>query len=355
MKQHTRFILGALVSISVPLVFAGGAAAKVVVVSTTIQAAVDLAVAGDTVRVPPGIYHENVFVIKSGLTIDGGGGAVMDGSGLAGETGILVVAALPAGKIEGFHLTGLSIRNYKENGVRLDGVNHFSISHGKYTNNHEYGIFPLHSSNGQIEFNQVSGSNDTGIYIGQSSDVVIEHNQASDCTVGIEVENSSRVNVRGNTAVLNSTGILVDVLPGLDVTATADVTVTDNFLSGNNRPNPIADPTDLLAQLPSGIGLLNLGGDRVLVRNNVVMQNNTAGIVVVQLPPAVASLDGRIDPIPDHNQIRNNVVLQNGRKPDPKLAPLPASDLIWDGSGTRNCWAGNIFNTAFPALPGCPN
>ena len=81
--------------------------------------------------------------------------------------------------------------------------------------------------------------------------------------------------------------------------------------------------------LPSGIGLLNLGGDRVLVRNNVVMQNNTAGIIVIQLPPAVASLDGRIDPIPDYNQIRNNVVLQNGGKPDPKLAPLPASDLIW--------------------------
>lgn len=354
MKRPTRCILSALVSISVPLVFAGGAAAKVIVVSTTIQAAVDSAVTGDTVRVPPGIYHENVLVIKSGLTIDGGG-AVMDGSGLSGETGILVAAALPAGQIEGFHLIGLSIRNYRGNGVLLDGVNHFSIRYGKYTNNLEYGIFPVHSSNGRIEFNEVSGSNDTGIYVGQSSDVAVEHNQASDCTVGIEVENSSRVNVRGNTAVLNSTGILVDLLPGLDVTATADITVTGNVLSRNNRPNPVADPADILSQLPSGIGLLNLGGDRVLIRNNAVMQNNTAGIIVIQLPPALASLDGRIEPMPDYNQIRDNVVLQNGGEPDPKLAPLPASDLIWDGSGTQNCWAGNIFKTAFPALPGCLN
>ena len=42
---------------------------NVIVVSTTIQAAVDTANPGDTVRVPPGIYHENVLVTKDNITI----------------------------------------------------------------------------------------------------------------------------------------------------------------------------------------------------------------------------------------------------------------------------------------------
>jgi parallel beta-helix repeat protein len=347
--------VAAFAAVSLPLVLTGRAKAEVIRVTTTIQAAINAAQPGDTVRVPPGTYHENVLVQKGGITIEGSDGAVMEGTGLTGDTGILVAAAAPAARIDGFQLRGLYILNYRQNGVKLYGVNHFNISYGRYKNNQQYGIFPSHSSNGQIELNEVSGANDTGIYIGQSIDVLIKHNHIRDCTVGVEVENSSRVTVRENAAVLNSTGILVDVLPGLDVTLTRDVTVSDNVLTSNNRPNPSTNPADLLTQLPSGIGLLNIGGDRVLVKNNVLTKNNSAGIAILQLPPAIASLDPRIDPIPDHNQVLNNVALHNGANPNPKLAPLPGRDLLWDGSGTQNCWKGNIFKTAFPVLPGCPD
>ena len=47
------------------------AADKAIVVTTTIQAAVDAASPGDTIVVPPGIYHETVTVTRSGLTIRG--------------------------------------------------------------------------------------------------------------------------------------------------------------------------------------------------------------------------------------------------------------------------------------------
>jgi hypothetical protein len=46
--------------------------------------------------------------------------------------------------------------------------------------------------------------------------------------------------------------------------------------------------------------------------------------------------------------------LHNGSNPDPRLAPLPGADLLWDLSGTANCWAGNVFTTSFPTLPACP-
>jgi parallel beta-helix repeat protein len=199
-----------------------------------------------------------------------------------------------------------------------------------------------------------TGSNDTGIYVGQSSNVVIEKNQTRDCTLGIEVENSTNIAIRENTSSDNSIGILVQCLPGLVRTATSDVSVSKNVLIGNNRPNPVTDPGDLLSVLPSGVGFFNVAGDRVKVRENIVLSNNSGGILVAQLPPALAALDPRINPLPDNNEIRDNVVLQNGRHPDPKLGPFPGSDLLWDFSGAGNCWASNVFSTAFPApLPFC--
>jgi len=248
----------------------------------------------------------------------------------------------------------LQIQNYSQNGVVLVRVDHFKLTQGRYNNNSEYGIFPILSSDGLIESNQVSGSDDTGIYVGQSSNVLVKNNNVRDCTVGIEIENSSNISVMENSSLGNCVGILVDVLPGLDVTTTNEVEIIGNVLCRNNRLNPVTDPSDLLSQLPIGVGLLNLGGDDVIIKKNITSQNVSAGIAVAQLPAAIAALDPRIDPFPDNNQVRDNVSLRNGSSPDPKLAPLPGVDLLWDFSGSRNCWADNFFETSFPSpLPAC--
>src|SRR6266487_3489922 len=239
------------------------AQANIVVVTTTIQAAVDAAKPGDTVRVPPGIYHENVLVAKNNITIKGRPGAIMDGTGLPGNSGITVRSSTPSVRINGFTLTGLQIQNYSGNGVILVRVDNFQIDHGNYVNNDEYGIFPILSSHGLIEFNQVSGSNDTGIYIGQSQDAVIKANYVSDCTVGIDVELSSNITVQDNTALGNTIGMTTEVLPGLSVTVTTNIQIIRNVFSRNNRQNPVTDPTEFLSQLPSGAGLLIIGSDNV--------------------------------------------------------------------------------------------
>jgi polygalacturonase len=66
------------------LVAAAPAAAhtsRTIVVTTTIQAAVDAAEPGDTILVPPGTYRESVLVTKSHLTIAGSRAAVIDAAG----------------------------------------------------------------------------------------------------------------------------------------------------------------------------------------------------------------------------------------------------------------------------------
>lgn len=329
------------------------AQANMVVVSTTIQAAVDAANPGDTVRVPPGTYHENVFVTKDNITIEGSQGVVLDGTGLTGS-GITVRSSTPLVRINGFRLSGLRIQNYVRNGVILSRVDNYQIDHGVYINNNAYGIFPIRSTNGLIEFNQVSGSDDTGIYIGQSSGAVISKNLITDCTVGINVEVSSNITVQDNKVMDNTIGMAAFVLPGLSVTQTTNVQINSNLFAHNNRSNPVTEPADILSQLPSGVGLLIFGADYGTVTGNKVVDNNSAGIAVIQVPPALAALDPRIDPFPDQNRISNNVVLSNGRDPDPKIAPFPPSDLIWDLSGTGNCWSDNVYKTTFLSpLPVC--
>jgi len=322
----------------------------IVVVSTTIQAAIDAANPGDTVRVPPGVYHENVLVAKDNITIEGSQGAILDGSGLPGTSGITVRSLTPLMRINGFRLTGLRIQNYVRNGVILNRVDHYQIDHGEYIDNSAYGIFPIRSSNGLIEFNRVSGSDDTGIYIGQSSDAIIRNNHVTDCTVAISAEVSSFITVQDNRVMDNTIGMLAALLPGLSVTETTNIQITRNLFIRNNRQNPVSDPADVLSQLPSGVGILIFGADHVTVTDNKVVDNNSAGIAVIQVPPALATLDPRIDPFPDHNKISRNVVLSNGSNPDPKIAPFPPSDLLWDFSGTGNCWSDNVYKTSFPAL-----
>ena len=338
-------LLVALVLLSPPL------EAATIRVKTTIQAAVDAAQSGDTVFVPPGLYRENVRVAKDNLTIRGSLEAVLDGTGL-GSVGIRVAKPSPA-RLTGFTLSGMTIQNYVFTGIFLSRVDNFTVSGGRYRDNEEYAIFPVRSTNGLVDHNQVTGSEDSGIYIGQSSDVTIEKNRVSDCRVGFEVENSSQIDVLQNTASDNSIGIFVFVLPLLDVKATSDIRVQDNVLNRNNRLL-VRDPGDPFAQIPAGVGLLIIGADNSLASSNIAMHNDSAGIIVGQVPPPLAELDPDIDPLPDHNEIVNNVALANGDDIDPLLAPFPGSDLLWDFTGEDNCWSGNIFQTSFPdELPDC--
>ena len=342
-----------LLSMTITSAYALRAQSNVIVVTTTIQAAVDAANSGDTVRIPPGTYHENVFVTKDNITIEGSQGAILDGTGLTGS-GVTVRSSTPLVRINGFRLTGLRIQNYVRNGVILSRVDNYQIDHGEYVDNKAYGIFPIRSSHGLIEFNKVSGSDDTGIYIGQSSDAVIQKNHVTDCTVAISVEVSTNMTVQDNKVMGNTIGLFLGVLPSLSVTETTNVRVNGNLLMKNNRPNPVTDPSDILSQLPSGIGVLIFGADQVIVTDNRISDNNSAGVAVLQVPPALAALDPRLGPFPNQNTITRNVVLSNGSDPDPKIAPLPPGDLIWDLSGTGNCWSDNIFKTSFPALlPDC--
>lgn len=323
----------------------------------SIQAAVDAAHPGDVIAIEPGTYAEAVHVAVPRLRLvgrsgPGRGGVVLENPG--GEDNGITVA--PGS--DGFALVNITVRGFAENGVLLTGVHGFLLSQVSAQDNGEYGLFPVHSRDGVIERCRASGHNDTGIYVGQDTNVVIRWSVAFANVNGIEFENSDHVAAFGNDTYDNVVGILVVLLPGLDAKTSSGVVLAGNRVHDNNHPN-FAPPGDLAAFVPTGSGILVVGADRVTVAGNVVTGNRFVGVGVAStlvlgqlagLPPEAFS---DIEPDPDFDRIVANVVLRNGGATSP-IPFLPAVDLLWVPAGTGNCWSRNRFTTSFPEpLPRC--
>jgi parallel beta-helix repeat protein len=239
--------------------------------------------------------------------------------------------------------------------VFLIGVHGYHLTGTHYRDNPVYGPFPVCSTQGRIDFNVVEGGDaagrdvslDAGIYVGDSDTVTVRHNTVTHHAIGVEIENTVQAVVQDNLLRDNTGGILVVVLPGLDQPRTEHVRLERNLVLENNAPNPVsADSDDPLGRLPTGTGILNLGGDRVVIRHNSVLGHASVGVAIVQNP--FAALDPRIEPYPDANEVRGNVILRNGRSPDPVRATTPGVDIVYDGTGVGTCFAHNLFGTAFP-------
>ncbi len=335
---------------------AGATGRQVIVVTGSIQAAVDAASPGDTIVVPPGTYEGGVVIDKSGITIRGSRAAVIDATGhrygIRVGTGQITVGpggvpVCPPATVHDVTVDGLTIRDADDTGLFMIGVDGFRIAHGRYADNEDYGPFPVCSQHGVIEFNQVSGTDDAGIYVGNDLGVTVRKNHVTGCAIGVEIENSRQSVVQDNKAIGNTVGILVSLVPGVPVAVNDDTVIEGNVVDRNNLPNPIpAGSGDDVGLLPTGSGILNVGGDHVSIRRNVVIGNDSVGVGIVHSP--FGPLDPRLEVNPDGNEVRANTVLQNGHHPDPVRAQTPGVDIAYDATGHDNCFADNVFGTEFP-------
>jgi parallel beta-helix repeat protein len=327
----------------------------------TIQSAVNAAQAGDEILVFSGTYKEAVTVNKNNITIEGAPGAnVKIENPSSAENGITVEGANQT-TISGFKLANVTVDGFKENGVYLIGVSNFSLSHITAKNNGDYGLDVALGANGVIAGSSVSGNNDSGIYVGQSHDVSVHDNKATNNVNGIEIENSSHVTAAWNIVGHNTVGILVDLLPAAvvavpghaPVTTSADNVIENNVVYANNRANT-ASPDDLASVERPGTGIAIIGGDHTLVQRNTIFANAYTGIILLSgndllaLAPGTPGYTAGVDPNPNHTLIRQNLLFSNGFVPAPSGFPASA-DLIWTGTGTDNHWRNNHYKTSTPS------
>ncbi|MBF9254342.1 right-handed parallel beta-helix repeat-containing protein [Pontibacter sp. 172403-2] len=328
----------------------------VVTPGSSIQAAVDKAEPGDVIFIKSGTYKEAILVDKPDITIKGSENVVIVNPANE-EDGIRVTQ-----NGDGFKLYYVTLRDFEENGVFMIRADNYVLSHVTTINCGEYGLFPIASNHGLIEYCIASGHTDTGIYVGQCEDSELYHNTVYGNVNGLEIENCSKVIARYNNCYDNVAGILVVLLPGLRVTTSSDILISDNEITDNNHEN-FSEPNGGFENfVPSGCGILIVGTDNTRVEKNNVSGNDFLGIAVTStlllgglagLPPEDFS---SIEPNPDGARVINNEVKNNGTAPPELPIPVPGVDLFWDGSGTDNCWRDNTYATTYPeTLPTCTN
>jgi parallel beta-helix repeat protein len=338
----------------------------------SIQAAVDRAAVGDTISVQPGTYAGEgglalVHVRKSGLRLEAPRSAVIDARGyrygiLVGDDGPVGIEGCVATSVRSFTIDGFTVRSASQAGLRLTGVDGFSVRGGAYLENGAYGVRPRCAAHGLISDNFLSGHRQAAIHVGDSDHVVVESNSVTESGVGAVIENSSFAVLRHNQIFGNAAGIVVLVRANLPLPVTDHVRIAENVIVQNDLPNPVpADGGDDVGAIPSGSGILNAGGDHVSIERNIILGNDSFGLATTASPFALA--DPRIDPFPDDQRVARNVILLNGQSPDRDRPTPPGADIVFvpgvadfaagvvltpDPDSSDDCFSDNRFFTENP-------
>ena len=294
----------------------------------SIQEAVKKAEPGDLIRVFPGTYGETVYVDKDDIRFQGiirdGEWPVLNGKKELND------AFLYSGN--GITIENFKIVDYKGNGIMGQAGNNFVLRNNWIIDAGVYGIFPQFGKNGLIEHNKLTGIEDAAIYVGMCDNIDVRHNEVFGNVAGIEMENSRPCLVESNLAYDNTGGILAFITPGLPIKTTYDVIIRNNFVTRNNHEN-FGAPGSIVSGIPPGTGILVMAADDVIIENNIISDNDNAGIIITDFANggAEASNDPDSEPNPDRVVILDNFMIDNGNNPVGELKALMMTQLSTKG------------------------
>jgi parallel beta-helix repeat protein len=316
---------------------------------TMLQGALIDAVRGDTLCLAKGRYRleAQLSLDVDGVTVRGEDGAVLDFSEQAtGANGFSITA-------DDVTLERVEIENPKGDGVRASSVRNLVVrgvrvswTAGPSAENGGYGIYPVSSNGILIEDCYASGASDTGIYVGQSSRIIVRNNEVTENVAGIEIENSSDADVYGNHAWGNAAGILLFNLPGLPVKDGKRVNVRDNLIESNNHEN-FGPAGNIVSEVPPGTGMFVLASDDNEVHGNTITGNHSGGIAIVSWHVTFRDEEGEMDPeydwFAERNYVHDNSFADNGDDLQGRARLIAGAagedtlpDMIWDGIYDRD-------------------
>jgi len=239
----------------------------------TVTQAIDNAQPGDTVRVMPGTYHEQVVVPEPIRLV--GYGATIDATGLSQGSGMTMNAAavLVLGSASGSTIEGLRVQGAYGEGILVMGADHVQVAHNTVTGNDV-------------------GTPATTTYFECQTQGQIP----GDCGEGIHLMSATDSQVSGNTVTGNSGGVLVTDEFG---PATGN-SISSNFVATNQYDCGITMPSHNTNALSSGGARQPLQGGVYgnTVSNNVIFSNGLlgegAGVLIAAAAPGTASYDNTV-------------------------------------------------------------
>ena len=279
----------------------------------------------------------------SGVTIRGAG---RDSSILSfknqmqGAEGLIVAA-------DDFVIEDLAIEDTVGDALKINESNNVIVRRirtewtgGALSSNGAYGIYPVQSNNILIDDVVVIGASDAGIYVGQSSQIIVRNSRAEYNVAGIEIENSTFTDVYNNIATNNTGGILIFDLPNLPIQGGRNTRVFNNQVFENNTPN-FAPEGNIVGEVPAGTGMMILANDEIEVFDNNFTDNDTTSILIVSYYITERPFDDpNYDPFPESIYIHDNKISGGGTNPDSEPLQLLQSamggqaipDIVWDGT-----------------------
>lgn len=303
---------------------------------------------GSVITIPAGHYHfkRGLNLHVNGVTIRGAGKdkTILSFKGMvSGPQGLLVNAS-------DFTIENLSIEDTMGDALKIKQGTNIVIrgvraawTNGPSTDNGAYGLYPIRTTNLLIENSEAIGASDSGIYVGQSKNIVVRNNKVTQNVAGIEIENSIHADVYGNTATGNTGGILVFNMPNLSQEGHG-TRVYKNKVFKNNLSNFGAKGT-AVASVPAGSGIVINSNDAVEVFDNDIADNDTANMIVGSYFSTnyynKPGMNPNYNPYPKAIYIHDNRYSGGGGSPDGlKLKALKTSmfgfsgrlpDVLWDG------------------------
>lgn len=275
---------------------------------------------GDIIEIPAGVHEftRSLSLNVPRVTLRGAG---IDDSILSfknqvqGAEGLLVTA-------DDFIMEDMAIEDTIGDALKVNQSTNVTLrrirtewTNGPDSENGAYGIYPVQSKNILIEDSVAIGASDAGIYVGQSSQIIVRNSRAEYNVAGIEIENSTYADVYNNVATNNTGGILVFDLPNLPVQGGQATRVYNNLIYENNTEN-FAPEGNIVANVPAGTGLIILANDNIEVFENQFSDNENVSIMVYSYILSGRNVDDpNYDPYPEQIYIHDNEYIGGGTTP----------------------------------------
>ena len=298
---------------------------------------------GTIIDVPAGTHSftRSLSLNVPGVTIRGAGmnqSVLSFANQVQGAEGLLVTA-------NDFVIEDLAIEDTIGDALKINESTNVTIrrvrtewTNGPDPENGAYGIYPVQSRNILIDGSVAIGAADAGIYVGQSSQIIVRNSRAEYNVAGIEIENSTYADVYENVATNNTGGILVFDLPNLEVQGGQSTRVFNNEIYRNNTEN-FAPEGAIVGNVPPGTGLLILANDNIEVFDNQFWDNGNVNLMIYSYTLGGRTIeDPNYDPFPERIYIHDNEFRGGGTAPRHRLlmawheiAQVNTPNVVWGG------------------------